>query len=64
MGHGFRLALPIGAYDAWNGTVLEGMPIEPDELVEFAWRAALANKDSQLQFAIESVSDQQRERAS
>jgi hypothetical protein len=44
--------------------VLEGMPIEPDELVEFAWRAALANKDSQLQFAIESVSDQQRERAS
>jgi carboxyl-terminal processing protease len=64
VGHGFRLALPTGAYHTWNGMVLEGMPIEPDELVEFAWRAALANKDSQLQFAIESVSDQQRERAS
>ena len=64
VGHGFRLALPTGAYHTWNGTVLEGMPIEPDELVEFVWRAALANKDSQLQYAIESVSDQQRERAS
>jgi carboxyl-terminal processing protease len=64
VGHGFRLALPTGAYHTWNGMVLEGMPIEPDELVEFAWRAAQANKDSQLQFAIESVSDQQREQAS
>jgi C-terminal processing protease CtpA/Prc len=64
VGHGFRLALPTGAYHTWNGTVLEGMPIEPDELVEFVWRAAHANKDSQLQYAIESVSDQQRERAS
>jgi C-terminal processing protease CtpA/Prc len=64
VGGGFRLALPTGAYYTWKGSVLEGTPIEPDELVEFAWRAALANKDSQLQFAIESVSDQQRERAS
>jgi C-terminal processing protease CtpA/Prc len=64
VGLGFRLALPTGAYHTWNGMVLEGMPIEPDELVEFTWRAALADKDSQLQFAIESVSDQQRERAS
>jgi C-terminal processing protease CtpA/Prc len=63
VGGGFRLALPTGAYYTWKGSVLEGTPIEPDELVEFAWRAALANKDSQLQFAIESVSDQQRERA-
>jgi hypothetical protein len=39
------------------------MPIEPDELVEFVWRAAQVNKDSQLQYAIESVSEQQRERA-
>ena len=64
VGGGFRLALPTGAYYTWKGSILEGTPIEPDELVEFAWRAALANKDSQLQFAIESVSDQQRERAS
>jgi carboxyl-terminal processing protease len=64
VGGGFRLALPTGAYYTWKGSVLEGTPIEPDELVEFAWRATLANKDSQLQFAIESVSDQQREQAS
>jgi C-terminal processing protease CtpA/Prc len=64
VGHGFRLALPTGAYHTWNGTVLEGMPIEPDELVEFVWQTAQANKDSQLQYAIESVSCQQRERAS
>ena len=64
VGGGFRLALPTGAYYTWKGSILEGTPIEPDELIEFAWRAALANKDSQLQFAIESVSDQQRERAS
>jgi C-terminal processing protease CtpA/Prc len=63
VGHGFRLALPTGAYYTWNGSILEGMPIEPDELVEFVWRAAQVNKDSQLQYAIESVSEQQRERA-
>jgi len=64
VGGGFRLALPTGAYYTWKGSVLEGTPIEPDELVEFVWRAALADKDSQLQYAIESVSDRQRERAS
>jgi C-terminal processing protease CtpA/Prc len=64
VGQGFRLALPTGAYYTWKGLVLEGTPIEPDEPVEFDWQAARANKDSQLQFAIESVSDQQRERAS
>ena len=64
VGQGFRLALPTGAYYTWKGAVLEGKPIEPDELVAFDWQSAQANKDSQLQFAIESVSDQQRERAS
>jgi C-terminal processing protease CtpA/Prc len=64
VGHGFRLALPTGAYYTWNGSVLEGTPINPDELVDFDWRAARTDKDNQLQYAIESVSDQQRERAS
>ncbi len=27
VGHGFRLALPTGAYYTWNGTALEGSPI-------------------------------------
>ena len=57
VGQGFRLALPTGAYYTWKGSVLEGTPIEPDELVEFDWQAARANKDSQLEYAIESVSD-------
>jgi len=56
VGQGFRLALPTGAYYTWNGSVLEGTPIEPDELVEFDWRAERGNKDRQLVYAIESVS--------
>ena len=56
VGQGFRLALPTGAYYTWKGTILEGIPIEPDELVEFDWQTARRNKDRQLEFAIESVS--------
>jgi carboxyl-terminal processing protease len=56
VGSGFRLALPTGAYYTWKGSVLEGTPIEPDELVEFDWQTARRNKDRQLEYAIESVS--------
>ena len=56
VGQGFRLALPTGAYYTWRGSVLEGTPIEPDELVEFDWHTARGNKDRQLEYAIESVS--------
>ncbi|WP_263349705.1 S41 family peptidase [Acidicapsa acidisoli] len=56
VGQGFRLALPTGAYYTWRGSVLEGTPIEPDELVEFDWRGSRGNKDRQLEYAIESVS--------
>jgi C-terminal processing protease CtpA/Prc len=56
VGQGFRLALPTGAYYTWKGSVLEGTPIEPDELVEFDWLAARGNKDRALVYAIESVS--------
>jgi C-terminal processing protease CtpA/Prc len=38
VGEGYRLALLTGAYCTWKGSVLEGTPIEPDELVEFDWR--------------------------
>jgi carboxyl-terminal processing protease len=62
VGQGFRLALPTGAYYTWNGLVLEGPPIEPDELVAFDWQAARANKDSQLEYAIESVGDRENMR--
>jgi carboxyl-terminal processing protease len=56
VGQGFRLALPTGAYYTWRGSVLEGTPIEPDELVEFDWRTARGNRDRQLEFAVESLS--------
>jgi C-terminal processing protease CtpA/Prc len=56
VGQGFCLALPTGAYYTWRGSVLEGTPIEPDELVEFDWQTARGNKDTQLEYAIESVS--------
>jgi C-terminal processing protease CtpA/Prc len=63
VGQGFHLALPTGAYYTWKGAVLEGTPIEPDELVEFDWQTARGNKDRQLEYAIESVSDRQGQRS-
>src|ERR1017187_6110404 len=59
VGQGFRLALPTGAYNTWKGAVLEGKPIEPDELVAFDWQTARGNKDKQLEYAIESMSARQ-----
>ena len=59
VGQGFRLALPTGAYYTWNGLVLEGTSIEPDELVAFDWQAARANKDSQLEYVAESTGNRQ-----
>ena len=55
VGEGYRLALPTGAYYTWKGSVLEGTPIEPDELVEFNWRERRGGADAQLKKAIESL---------
>jgi C-terminal processing protease CtpA/Prc len=55
VGHGFRLALPTGAYYTWGGSILEGAPIAPDELVEFDWRQRRNGIDVQLERAIEAV---------
>jgi C-terminal processing protease CtpA/Prc len=55
VGQGFRLALPTGAYYTWKGSVLEGTPIEPDELVTFDRQAARANVDNQLEYAAKST---------
>lgn len=62
VGNGFRLALPTGAYYTWKGTVLEGTPIEPDELVEFDWRRRHAG-DGQLECAAEFARDGKADRA-
>jgi C-terminal processing protease CtpA/Prc len=55
VGNGFRLALPTGAYHTWKGTVLEGTPIEPDELIPFDWRGRRDGDDRQLDYAIEML---------
>jgi carboxyl-terminal processing protease len=53
VGHGFRLALPTGAYYTWTGTVLEGSPIEPDVFAGFSWKDRRQGADGQLQTALE-----------
>jgi carboxyl-terminal processing protease len=53
VGHGFRLALPTGAYYTWKGTALEGSPLEPDESIPFSWQERRTGIDGQLNRAIE-----------
>lgn len=55
VGNGFRLALPTGAYHTWKGNALEGTPIEPDQAVEFDWRARRGGRDLQLECAFDST---------
>jgi carboxyl-terminal processing protease len=57
VGKGFRLALPTGAYYTWKGDVLEGTPIEPDELAAFDWRDRQSGRDRQLEYAIDHIRD-------
>jgi carboxyl-terminal processing protease len=61
VGHGFRLALPTGAYYTWNGTVLEGKPIEPDILSEFDWKERRRGHDQQLDLAVATVNSALRQ---
>lgn len=53
VGHGFRLALPTGAYYTWQDTTIEGTPIEPDIVSAFSWRERRNGVDSQLLKAVE-----------
>jgi carboxyl-terminal processing protease len=64
VGNGFRLALPTGAYHTWNGAVLEGTPIEPDQTNAFDWHERRLGRDRQLDLAVESLSRSLNERAS
>jgi hypothetical protein len=56
VGHGFRLALPTGAYYTWSGTALEGSPIEPDVVIEFDWQDRRRGNDRQFDTALKTVS--------
>lgn len=49
------LRVPTGAYHTWNGTTLEGMPIEPDEQIGFGWRKRRAGIDEQLEYAVSGL---------
>jgi carboxyl-terminal processing protease len=53
VGEGYRLALPTGAYYTWQGSVLEGTPIAPDEVIEFNWHERRMGIDVQLQGAVQ-----------
>ncbi|MGA7830923.1 MAG: S41 family peptidase [Terracidiphilus sp.] len=64
VGHGFRLALPTGAYHTWNGMVLEGTPIVSDELVEYEWNQRRSGIDNQLVRAVEAIQSEGRLRVS
>jgi carboxyl-terminal processing protease len=63
VGHGFRLALPTGAYYTWKGWVLEGSSIIPDDPVEFDWHRRRAGIDGQLERAIEFIRNERTARA-
>ncbi len=56
VGHGFRLALPTGAYYTWNLTALEGTPLEPDVIEEFDWKGRRAGEDRLIQIAVAHLS--------
>lgn len=53
VGHGFRLAMPTGAYFTWQGTVLEGAPLLPDVPAAFDWPQRRGGIDGALQLALE-----------
>ena len=53
VGHGFRLALPTGAYYTWQGTMLEGSPLVPDVVADYSWQERRTGVDGQLHKALE-----------
>lgn len=53
VGKDFRLALPTGVYQTWNGSVYEGNPIEPELPLEFDWQERrVGGQDRQLNYAV------------
>ena len=56
--------MPTGAYYTWNGLVLEGTPMEPDELIEFNWRERRERVDGQLEHVVKLIRGQHAVRVS
>ncbi|MBY0503984.1 MAG: hypothetical protein K2X03_08740 [Bryobacteraceae bacterium] len=55
VGHGYRVALPVGAYFTWKGTKLEGRGVNPDTIQEMHPEALAAGEDPQLARAVEML---------
>ena len=56
IGHGFRLVVPIAAYQSWKGTRVDGKGIEPDVEADWSFEAAFEQQDPQLTTALNTVS--------
>ncbi|MGH9352042.1 MAG: S41 family peptidase, partial [Terriglobia bacterium] len=55
-GHGFILGLPTAGYLTWQGKMLEGKGVEPDHPMELSYEALWEGRDTQMEKAIEVVS--------
>jgi carboxyl-terminal processing protease len=56
VGHGYRVALPVGAYYTWQGTKLEGRGVTPDTEESAAPQDLLVGRDMPLAKALEILS--------
>jgi carboxyl-terminal processing protease len=52
VGHGYRLALPIGAYYTWRGTRLESRGVDPDRIEAVNSAELAVGNDTQLSRAL------------
>ncbi len=51
VGYGYLLGIPVTNYLTWNGTVLEGNGVEPDESIEVTHDSLIEGRDIQLERA-------------
>jgi C-terminal processing protease CtpA/Prc len=52
VGHGYRVALPVGAYFTWHGTKLEGKGVKPDVEEPVKVDCLVCGEDNQFKRAI------------
>ena len=52
VGHGYRIALPVGDYFTWHGTRLEGRGVKPDVDAPVDLRRLARGQDSQFDRAV------------
>ena len=52
VGHGYLLGIPVTNHLTWNGTVLEGNGVRPDESIEVTHGSLTEGRDIQLERAV------------